>query len=211
MNNEKNDMLNLKSLFDIKRGRKGCVPKVSGLRNVFKFFGLVGIFTTFFAQAAAAQVFEQGTNAVGLYYQTYWWVRDGGIMEWQGLTNGGMLVWDYGVLNGGLSVGLDLGFNWQTRSNGADFSLANYSLRGGIHPFSFPGVSGSAGDKNDLYGLVKLGVVTEWDDGINGVARPYSRFQWSLAVGNRFFIGSNFFLAIELSLRGLAAGLGVAF
>jgi len=177
------------------------------LKNFLKMFSVLALFA---ATNAGAQAFGDRTNAVGVYYQTYWWVKDGSIMEWQGLTNGGMLVWDYGIADGAFSLGLDLGFSWETHVNSAEFSVANYSLRGGFHPLSLPGISGP-GDKHDLYGLIKLGVVSEWDRENNVQTKADNRFQWSIAVGDRIFITSNFFIGIELSIRGAAIGLGAAF
>jgi len=176
------------------------------LKDFIKAFSVLALLA---ATNVNAQAFEGGTNAVGVYYQTYWWVKDGSIMEWQGLTNGGMVVWDYGVVDGAISVGLDVGFSWETHVNSAEFSVANYSLRGGFHPLSLPGVSG--GDKHDLYGLIKLGVVSEWDR-VNRVQKTAdNRFQWSVAIGDRIFIGEQFFIGVELSIRGAALGLGLAF
>jgi hypothetical protein len=178
------------------------------MRNFLKMFCVSALLC---AGSVCAQEdgnpFHKGTNAVGVHFETFWF-----------LANGVLVNFDHGAFNNMVSLGGDFGFH-----KGMDggifegYKVLNYAFRGGFHPFGIPALEKRGfGEKNDVYVLLKMGMLHQFGEITNILGQRVkleteSSFDFSFGIGERFFIGRNFFLSLEIATSGLAAGAGFAF
>jgi hypothetical protein len=173
------------------------------MKNFFKVSAVLLVLTGVSFAQESVNPFAKGTNAIGFHFETFWFVA-----------NGGMLNFDHGAFNNMLSMGGDFGFHGGVPNSIWDgIRVMNYDFRLGFHPFGIPLLEDRGfGERNDVYLLVKAGMLHAfYNKSLFPTSDNYAKFDWSFGIGERFFIGRNFFLSLEVAISGLAAGLGFAF